>query len=494
MNLISALRLHPKAVVVLTGGGGKTTAMFRLADELAAAGRRVVSAMTTRIFVSQMERAPARLVLEGEDALLAQLGSALTEHNHVLIAGGAIVEEDKVQGVPPELLDRVAAHPAVDAVIVEADGSRRLPFKAPAVHEPVVPASATILAPMVGLDVLGQPLDEAHVHRPGLVAALTGAALGDPVTPEIIAAVLTHPEGGAKGLPVRARLVPILNKVTDARLPAARQIARLLLAQPHVDSVLIAAVAEPDPVAEVWGRVGAVVLAAGEARRFGSLKQVLPWRGMPLVAHVTNQALACPDIARVAVTVGAEAERVTAALGGTSAAREVQTGRGRARISADTPSSGVGASGIAGEPALHVIHVPDWAEGQSRSVLAGLKALVPLPLRSSASPHEGAGDPGAIVFLLADQPGVTPELLSALIQRHRETLAPIVAPRYRGQRGNPVLFDRATFPEFERLTGDVGARPIIQAHWDQIAWVDWPTPEILQDIDTVGDYCPFDGG
>ena len=102
--------------------------------------------------------------------------------------------------------------------------------------------------------------------------------------------------------------------------------------------------------------------------------------------------------------------------------------------------------------------MPDWEEGQSRSVKAGLNALAPRsPLHAPLS---------AVLFLLADQPGVSPELLSALIQRHRETLAPIVAPRHNGQRGNPVLFDAATFPEFAQLEGDIGARPIIQAHRD----------------------------
>ena len=50
-----------------------------------------------------------------------------------------------------------------------------------------------------------------------------------------------------------------------------------------------------------------------------------------------------------------------------------------------------------------------------------------------------------------------------------------------------MLFDWATFGEFETLRGDIGARPIIQTHMTEIAWVDWPTPEILQDIDTVAD-------
>lgn len=457
MLLVTALRIRPKEVVAFTGGGGKTTTMFRLAEELRSAGQRVVTTMTTKIFVTQMARAPARLILEGEGALLAQLGSTLAEHGHVLIAGGTVVEQDKVQGVPPELLDRVAAHPAVDALLMEADGSRRLPFKAPAAHEPVIPTSATIVVPMMGLDVLGRPLDAEHVHRPERIAALTGAALGDLVTPGLVAAVLAHPEGGAKGTPPGARLIPFLNKAEDeASLVAAREISRRLLQHDRIDTVLIGAAQADDPVREVWGRTGAVVLAAGEAKRFGALKQVLPWRGRPLVAHVAEQALACPDVERVVVTVGAGAEQVCAALAGLNA---------------------------------QIVRAPDWAAGQSRSVQAGLRTvLTPLTPSPELSVQERGRECKTVLFLLADQPGISPELLSALIRRHRETLAPVVAPRWNGQRGNPVLFDAVIFREFERLQGDVGARPIIQAHADEIAWVDWPSPEILQDIDTPERY------
>jgi molybdenum cofactor cytidylyltransferase len=303
-----------------------------------------------------------------------------------------------------------------------------------------------LLVPVVGLDALGKPLTAGQVHRPELVASLAGAALGDQITPEMIAGVLAHPSGGAKGLTRDARLVPFLNKAEDATMrTAARRIARLLLKHPFVDSVIIGAAQGVDPACEVWGRVGAVVLAAGQGKRFGALKQLLPWHGEVLVAHVAAQALTCTDIDRVAATVGAGADRVAAALAGKD---------------------------------VRLVSVPDWAEGQSRSVQAGLRALAGM---------------SAVLFLQADQPGVTPDLLSALIQRHRETLAPIVAPRFRGQRGNPVLFDRSTFAEFVRLTGDVGARPIIEAHSQEIAWVDWATPEILEDIDRAEDYQPENG-
>ncbi len=448
MLISRALRVGGKEVVALVGAGGKTTLMFRLAGELSDRGAHVVTTMTTHIWARQAALAPAVLVHEEDTALLARLPDALARHGHVLIIGQPEATGEKVRGLAPELVDRVAALPAVDAVILEADGSRGLPFKAPADHEPVIPNEATIVVPLAGVDVVGHPLTAEHVHRPHLVAALTGASLGDPVTPEMIATTLAHPLGGARGVPPRARLVPFLNKVEDAAaLGAARAIAQSLLGNPAVDSVLIGATASPDPVREVWSRVGAVILAAGGASRFGALKQVLPWGQKPLVAHVADQALACPEINRVAVTTGAGADQVRRALG---------------------------------ERDVVIVPVPDWAEGQSRSVRAGLDAL------KAASP----GPLGAVLFLLADQPGITPALLSALVQHHRESLAPAVAPRYRGQRGNPALFDRATFGEFAGLQGDIGARPVLLAHRDQVAWVEWPTPEVVQDIDTLADYRP----
>jgi len=483
MRLAHSLRIGPREVVALVGAGGKSTLMFRLAAELAAAGRRVVTTMTTKLCVHQVEQAPAWVKAEDEEALLACLPGLLAQHGHVLLAGGALAEEEKLQGVDAELVDRLAAQGIADVLLVEADGSRRLPFKAPAAHEPVIPASATLVVPVVGLDVLGQPLDSGHVHRPERVAALVEASLGEAVTPAMVARVLAHPAGGAKGLPDMARLVPFLNKVTDETMAPAQEIAKLLLAHSRVEGVVLGAALEADPVREVWGRVGAIVLAAGEARRFGAPKQVMPWQGMPLVAYVAAQALRCPDISRVVVTVGAQAERVRQALVA-----------GAMAIDGPVAERHALQAGLA-EGRLRVVEVADWAQGQSRSVRAGLQALVAhsasFPREGLAAPAMMAGASGhisAAVFLLADQPGVSPALLSALIQRYRETLAPVVAPRHGGRRGNPVLFDRRTFPAFASLEGDIGARPIVEAYAASAAWVEWPTPEVLQDVDTLADY------
>ena len=188
----------------------------------------------------------------------------------MLIGGRIGADREKVEGVPPEIVDRLAAAglaklPEAPVIIVEADGSRRLPFKAPAEHEPVVPGSTTILVPAHGLDVLGQPLDQEHVHRPQLISAIAGIAEGEPVTPEVVARVLSHPRGGAKGLPSGARLVPFLNKA-DLALAGGREIARLLLLTEIADQVIVGAAEASEPVREAWGRVGGSGVGRGRGQ------------------------------------------------------------------------------------------------------------------------------------------------------------------------------------------------------------------------------------
>jgi molybdenum cofactor cytidylyltransferase len=140
-------------------------------------------------------------------------------------------------------------------ILNEADGSRMRPFKAPAGHEPVIPVETTLVVIVVGADILGKPLDADHVHRPELVAALCGVPLGTRITPEIVARVLTHPEGGRKGVPVGARVVALINKVES--LPdrtAARETAECLLRERGVQSVVLGAVRAEEPVLEVISR------------------------------------------------------------------------------------------------------------------------------------------------------------------------------------------------------------------------------------------------
>jgi molybdenum cofactor cytidylyltransferase len=94
----------------------------------------------------------------------------------------------------------------------------------------------------------------------------------------------------------------------------------------------------------------------------------------------------------------------------------------------------------------------------------------------------------AAMILLGDQPLVGPAILTRLMQAWRDTAMPIVAPYYAGQRGNPVLFARALFPELLNVTGDQGGRAILQRHAAEIEPVHIANAEAALDLDTWQEY------
>jgi len=470
MNLLTALRLSEtasKPIIALTGAGGKSSLLFGLGSELAAAGRATLLTATTRLWADQANRARFSLFSQHEPTLAFELPTSLRGYRQALVMAGPAREPGKLAGLDPALICRLAALDAVDAAVVEADGSRERPLKAPAAHEPLVPPCATHVVVVAGMAAVGRPLDEHTVHRPERFAALAGLQPGELLTPQALAAVLAHPDGGRQGCPPGA--IPLLylnlalDGATDAvdaqrRIAAARSIAGQVLSRPlpAFHAVLIGS-AQADgpaerfgetfhPVNEAHSRTAAVVLAAGGSTRLGEeAKQLLPWQpGGVLVGRAVEIALAAGAIDEVVVVTGHRAGEVQAAL-------------------ADRP--------------VRAVFNPDWQSGQSSSVAAGLTALGP--------------EVGAAVFVLADQPTVQPATIDRLVQRHRETLAPVIAPVYQGgQRGNPVLFDRRTFAELMALTGDVGGRPVIERHSAEVQRVEIDAPLPLG-IETLEDYRRF---
>jgi len=253
VTLADALGMTAGEVVAIVGGGGKTTAMFRLAREMVARGGRAITTTTTRIFAAQIQLSPAHVpaALATRENVLA----ALESHGQVLVIGETDPTSGKAEGVSLDLFRSLRAWCPGACILNEADGSRMRPFKAPAGHEPVIPAETTLVIPMVGADIFGQPLDADHVHRPELVSALSGAPLGLPITPEIVARVLAHADGGRRRVPASARVIVVINKVE--RLPdrsPARETAERLLREPAIQAVLLTELRGPEPVLEVYRR------------------------------------------------------------------------------------------------------------------------------------------------------------------------------------------------------------------------------------------------
>ncbi|OGO48758.1 MAG: hypothetical protein A2Z30_01940 [Chloroflexi bacterium RBG_16_64_43] len=169
----------------------------------------------------------------------------------------------------------------------------------------------------------------------------------------------------------------------------------------------------------------------------GRNKLLLPFRGRPILQHVVD--VAREQMHEVVIVLGADEEAI---LQGVDLAR------------------------------TRLVSNPAWREGQSSSLLAGLAAV--------------GSTCGAAVFFLGDQPGIPGELIKALMDCHARTLAPVVVPRHAGQRANPVLFDRSTWPDLSRVTGDQGGRALFDRY--PVEWVEWGQPEDFADVDTEDDY------
>lgn len=203
MMLWQHLRIEP-GVVCLTGGGGKTTLCHCLAQQLPGS---VIVCTTTKIYPS--DSLPV-LCDADEDAIRAVLA------REKAICVGTPAPQGKLSA-PGISMDRLRA--LADFVVVEADGSKGLPIKAHEAHEPVIPPECIRHIALLGAKGFGKPVRQV-VHRVERFLQLTGASADDPVTPQMLAALLRQePDPDAL----------IINQVSTARrIALARELASLL--------------------------------------------------------------------------------------------------------------------------------------------------------------------------------------------------------------------------------------------------------------------------
>lgn len=223
-TLADALGLdgHGRHHVAVVGGGGKTTVAHALADQLWTArpvGPAPIVTTTTKMGVDQHRGKP--LLCNPSDETLAM----------VLADGPAMVVDridgQKVVGVDPGRCDHWFTSGVADRILVEADGSRRKPFKAPKPYEPVVPATTTLMISVIGADALGRVIAD-QCHRPLRVAALAGCSPYVRLSPEAAATVILHADGARRELPPSAELAVVINRVDEASAAAAAELEEVL--------------------------------------------------------------------------------------------------------------------------------------------------------------------------------------------------------------------------------------------------------------------------
>jgi molybdenum cofactor cytidylyltransferase len=185
-----------------------------------------------------------------------------------------------------------------------------------------------------------------------------------------------------------------------------------------------------------------VILAAGASTRMGTPKQLLEIAGRPLLVRAVEAALASPAWP-VVVVLGANAEKIRPVL---------------ARLPVLTTEN------------------PAWAEGMASSIRAGVTTLQQFSRRLDAA-----------LIALCDQPAFSADTIAQLVAAQRTTGRSIVAARYAGRHGAPAVFLREHFDTLAHLTGEEGARALLNGDPERVAAVDLPA--LALDLDTPADFA-----
>ena len=191
--------------------------------------------------------------------------------------------------------------------------------------------------------------------------------------------------------------------------------------------------------------ISAILLAAGESRRMGQLKQLMPFGQSTIVEQAIDNLLGSA-VVEVIVVVGYRAEDVIKA--------------------------------IAAKPIRMVIN-PHYEQGMSTSIIAGLNLV-----------HGGVQ---GVMLALGDQPLVNSQTINILVEEFHNHDKGIAVPTYQGRRGHPIIFAIKYKEQLLKLKGDMGGRQIIKDHPDDVLEVAVDSESIVADFDTTDDYRAYAG-
>ena len=457
--------VNSKKIISVVGGGGKTSLIFRLAEELAEQGKKVIVTTTTHI-AFEPERPFAR------DGELNKVRENLRKYGYTVAACMEKREEKswkkpeniqgssgthcsaseeqnksgklftgKLQALPEEQLQELKKE--CDVILIEADGARRLPLKVPAAWEPVIPEMTDLVIGVIGLDCLGKAIKDT-VHRPESAAEFLGKSSKEKITEEDIIRIAKSDQGLRKSVGHRGFRV-FLNKedvLSDRNLPD-KIVQRLK--QRRIRAAY----------GSLRQNISIVVLAAGNSRRFGSNKLLFPIDGIPMYLNTLQKVLQVQRKMKhrissvILVTQYPEIKKNAEALG------------------------------------TRAVWNPHPEQGISSSMKLGLLEAI------KENPHapglSACGEKDACLFLVADQPWIRTETIEALIQTFVNSERGMEKKKKNGQPGNPCIFSGKYYPELLALTGDTGGKKVMKRYPEDVALLEVEDKKELVDMDTPMD-------
>ncbi len=452
MKLQQALDVSQGDVVSFIGAGGTTSLLVGLGYELAEAGWRVLATTSTSLSQDQLELFPRALPYDSDARTISQ---ALSDDRFVLLYND--IRRGRVTGPAvewvPQLLDNVDS----DVLLVEADESDGLPFKAPLPTQPRIPLETSLVVPVASLEALGKPLDDEHVYNPQAMIDRYGFVLNSPVKSPWLAQVLRDEELGLKDVPQNARVVVFLNRTPERGYlrGRARLIARLSLQSERIQAVALGSVRAAEPVHEVQRALGAIILAADYTLEQKSRSS---WQNSkPVIAHVGEQLLRS-RIDHIRVAAGVRSREVKAML--------KPLGLKVVRCRSAKPASRTAQSDPATSSDLLEL------QGATLSLLkTGLKAM----------PSHVA----AALVVQGDHVRLQPKVVYQLMTAYARGAGDLLIPRFRRSTGQPCLIGRRYWPEILSLKRNGRLKDVLDRHQDRLTYIDVDNDSVLPEGETA---------
>jgi probable selenium-dependent hydroxylase accessory protein YqeC len=244
-------------MICAVGGGGKTTILFKLGKELIDSQKKVLLTTTTKIYIPDQQDVFVLIKREGD---IVNNPEILTGREKLKIWGRGIFKQagdkDKLLGVECNVLDFLFQKDIIDYILIEADGARQKPIKAPAEFEPCIPEKTTTVLGVIGMDAIGNLLNEKTFHRVNIFLKYNDFPPNSTIDTDVVAALINWERGLFKNVPPDARKLLIFNKVDNPkRRSAAEEIAyKVSMNKTGVvpDKILFSSFLEIEPVIEVF--------------------------------------------------------------------------------------------------------------------------------------------------------------------------------------------------------------------------------------------------
>ena len=426
------ISLDKQELISITGGGGKTTSMFRLARELLKYDKKVLVATTTAIMKPDENEYHKLYLTDKIDYRTIKASTGIT------VLGSKVNEDNKMIGIEKEIIDEIFKSNIFDYIIVEADGSKRKPIKAPASHEPVIPSLTTKTIGIIGMDCVGQKIYEENVHRAILFSQITDSKIGDTIDENIIYNLIVSPEGIFKNSPVNSQKYIILNKVeTKSRKMVSQKVkSKIISNKVDIKNIIIGSMGRETNIA-------GIIMASGFSRRMKTDKLLLKL-GDKMVLEKVIESCKKSNLEDIIVVYRKDEIR-----------------------------------DLANRYNLRAVLNEKADEGQSASIKLGVSNI--------------EKDTKGMMFIVGDQPHLDSLTIDTIIDEFEDNQEKIIIPIYDGKKGNPTIFPISLKEELSALTGDVGGKEVINDNLDRVKYIEVKNHKAGIDMDTVEEYEKLKG-